>query len=67
MPATFNGRYTAHLDGSFGVFLVGRRINRRCAVRKGWPVAQCCKHSGRILKGASWAARVSSSGRAVPC
>lgn len=40
MTKIFNGRYTAHSDESFVVFLFGIRINRLRAVRKWLPVTQ---------------------------
>ena len=40
MAAIFNGRYTAHIEGSFVVFLVGMRINRLRDIRRWWPIAQ---------------------------
>jgi len=39
MPRIFPGRYTAHIDGPFVVFLIGMRINQLWAVRKWMPVA----------------------------
>jgi len=39
MEDIFNGRYTAEIDGSFVVFLVGMRVNKLRAIRKWWPVA----------------------------
>ena len=39
MSAIFPGRFTAQIDGSFVVFLIGMRINRLRAVRQWWPVA----------------------------
>jgi hypothetical protein len=39
MARIFNGRYTAHVDGPFVVFLIGMRINRLWAIHKWLPVA----------------------------
>jgi len=39
MSAVFPGRYTAQIDESFVVFLIGMRINNLLAVRKWLPVA----------------------------
>lgn len=38
MPHVYRGRYTAHLDGDFVVFLIGMRVNRPWKVHKWWPV-----------------------------
>ncbi len=40
MPTEYPGRYTAAMDGSFVVFLIGFRINRLLAVGKWLPVAR---------------------------
>ncbi len=40
MAAVFPGRYTAHTDDQFVVFLIGMRINRLSALRKWLPVAR---------------------------
>lgn len=40
MTNIFRGRYTAHIDGSFVVFIIGVRINRLLAVHKWLPVAR---------------------------
>lgn len=40
MATVFPGRYTAHTDDQFVVFLIGMRINRLSAVRKWLPVAR---------------------------
>ena len=40
MPTVFPGRYTARIEGSFVVFLIGMRINRIFALRKWMPVAR---------------------------
>lgn len=39
MSTVFPGRYTAHVEGPFVVFLIGMRVNRLLAVHKWWPVA----------------------------
>jgi hypothetical protein len=39
MSEIFRGRYTAQIEGSFVVFLIGMRINRLLAVHKWLPVA----------------------------
>lgn len=38
MNQVFPGRYTAHSDQPFVVFIIGMRINRLLAIRKWWPV-----------------------------
>jgi Domain of unknown function (DUF4188) len=40
MAQVFPGRYTARIEGSFVVFLIGMRVNRFFAVRKWVPVAR---------------------------
>lgn len=35
----FPGRYTAQLDGSFVVFIIGMRVNKLWAIHKWLPVA----------------------------
>ena len=40
MSPLFPGRYSAQIDGSFVVFLIGMRINRLLAVHKWLPVAR---------------------------
>jgi Domain of unknown function (DUF4188) len=40
MTNIFRGRYTAQIDGSFVVFIIGVRINRLLAVHKWLPVAR---------------------------
>lgn len=40
MSPIFPGRYTAQLDGSFVVFLIGMRMNKLWAVHKWLPVAK---------------------------
>lgn len=40
MATLFKGRYTAHLEGDFVVFLIGMRINRLRAVGQWLPVAR---------------------------
>jgi len=40
MTTIFNGRYTAKMDGDFGVFHIGMRINRLRAVQQWLPVAR---------------------------
>jgi Domain of unknown function (DUF4188) len=40
MPKIFPGRFTADIDGSFVVFLIGMRINQLWAVHKWMPVAK---------------------------
>ena len=39
MTKIFPGRYTARIEGSFAVFLIGMRINQLWAVHKWMPVA----------------------------
>lgn len=39
MPSVFKGRYTAEIDGSFVVFIIGMRINTLWALHKWLPVA----------------------------
>lgn len=39
----FPGRYTAQLDGSFVVFLIGMRVNNLVAFRKWLPVARAMR------------------------
>jgi hypothetical protein len=39
MASVFRGRYTAEIDGSFVVFIIGMRINRLWALHKWVPVA----------------------------
>jgi len=39
MSSVFRGRYTAEIDGSFVVFIIGMRINRLWALHKWVPVA----------------------------
>jgi hypothetical protein len=38
MPRVHPGRYTAHVDGDFVVFIIGMRINKPWKVREWWPV-----------------------------
>lgn len=38
MTKIFPGRYTAHTDKPFIVFLIGMRINKLWAIHKWWPV-----------------------------
>lgn len=46
---TFNGRYTAHLDGDFVVFLIGARINSwRKLIKLGW-IGQANSAMYRVL------------------
>jgi hypothetical protein len=40
MAHVFSGRYTAHIDEPFVVFLIGMRINKFLAVRRWIPTAQ---------------------------
>lgn len=40
MSPLFPGRYSAQIDGSFVVFLIGMRVNRLLAVHKWLPVAR---------------------------
>jgi hypothetical protein len=40
MSQVFPGRYTAHIEGPFVVFLIGMRINRLLAFHKWIPVAK---------------------------
>ena len=40
MSTLFRGRYTAHIDGPFVVFIIGFRINKLWAVHKWLPVAK---------------------------
>ena len=40
MGAVFPGRYTAQIDGSFVVFIIGMRANKLWAVNKWLPVAK---------------------------
>jgi hypothetical protein len=40
MAKVFSGRYTAHIDEPFVVFLIGMRINKFLAVRRWIPTAQ---------------------------
>jgi len=40
MGAIHPGRYTAHMDGDFAVFIIGMRVNRLWAVHKWLPVAR---------------------------
>lgn len=40
MNAIKQGRYTAHMEGSFAVFVIGMRINKLFAVSKWLPVAR---------------------------
>jgi hypothetical protein len=37
MPRVHKGRYVAHMEGDFVVFLVGMRINRPWKIHKWWP------------------------------
>jgi len=39
MASVFRGRYTAQIDGSFVVFIIGMRINRWWALHKRLPVS----------------------------
>ena len=39
MASVFRGRYTAQIDGSFVVFIIGVRINRWWALHKWLPVS----------------------------
>jgi hypothetical protein len=47
MAQVFNGRYTAHLDGDFVVFLIGMRINKPWKPHKWVPMARAM---GPMLK-----------------
>jgi hypothetical protein len=48
--SVFNGRYTAHLDGDFVVFLIGARINSwRKLLRLGW-IGQANSAMYRVLE-----------------
>jgi hypothetical protein len=40
MPKVFAGRFTAQIEGSFVVFIIGMRVNRLLAVHKWLPVAR---------------------------
>lgn len=40
MSSIFPGRYTAQIEGSFVVFVIGMRINKLWAIHKWLPVAQ---------------------------
>ena len=40
MSKVFPGRYTAQIDGSFVVFIVGMRVNKLWAIHKWLPVAR---------------------------
>ena len=40
MSTVFPGRFTAHIEGSFVVFIIGMRVNRLLAVHKWLPVAR---------------------------
>lgn len=39
MSTVFRGRYTAQIEGSFVVFIIGMRINRLWAIHQWLPVA----------------------------
>jgi hypothetical protein len=43
MGTVFPGRYTAALDGSFVVFMIGMRVNKLWAVHKWLPVARAMR------------------------
>lgn len=47
MTDIFRGRYTAEIDGSFVVFIIGMQINRLLAVHKWLPVARAM---GRMVE-----------------
>ena len=49
MSQVFPGRYTAEIDESFVVFLIGMRVNRIFAVRKWLPTAQAMTTMLRAL------------------
>lgn len=40
MTPIYHGRFTAHTDEPFVIFMIGMRINKLRAVRKWWPVTQ---------------------------
>jgi hypothetical protein len=43
MSSVFPGRYTAEIEGSFVVFIIGMRVNKLWAVHKWLPVAQAMR------------------------
>jgi hypothetical protein len=49
MPQLFPGRYTAHIDGPFVVFLIGMRVNQLWAIHKWLPVTQAMPRMLREL------------------
>ncbi len=60
MTQIFKGRYTAHTDDPFVVFIIGFRINKIWAIHKWWPASRTMKPMLQTLfthpeKGFLWA------------
>jgi hypothetical protein len=51
MSEIFRGRYTAHIDGPFVVFVIGMRVNRLLALHKWFPVMRAMGPMIRELSG----------------
>ena len=49
MAKVLPGRFTAHLDGDFVVFLIGMRLNKPWKLRRWWPVATAMPKMLRAL------------------
>lgn len=45
----WNGRYTANIEGSFVVFLIGMRINNLLAFNKWWPTSRAMPRMLEVL------------------